>query len=161
MTMQEALDEYLQRVADAMVNQLFENKSVASGNLARSIKNNNSVVETNKGYEAILTMLWYGEVVDDGVGRGPGGMPPIKPIEDWIKRKRIPVPANFKNPKQFAFAIAKNIEKQGDRASKRAYPFIENSFQLVKQQFGDKLITEAAGEDIEKQLTLAFEKSAR
>jgi hypothetical protein len=159
--MQEALDEYLKRIADAMVNQLFENKSVASGNLARSIKNNNEVVETNNGYEGILTMLWYGEVVDDGTGRGPGGMPPIRPIEDWIKRKRIPVPSNFKSPKQFAFAIAKNIEKQGDRGSKKPYPFINNSIELVKKQFGDKLITKAAGENIEQQLTLAFEKSAR
>jgi hypothetical protein len=164
MNIQEALDEYLERIADAMVNNLYENKSVATGKLAKSIKNDNRVVETEEGYEAVLTMLWYGETVDEGIGRGPnpgGKIPPIAPIEDWIKRKRIPVPAAFKSPKQFAFAIAGKIRKEGDRNSKRKYPFIQNSITQVKTQFGDALIEKAAGEQITDQLTLAFIESTK
>lgn len=159
MTIQEALEEYLERIADTMVQNLFENKSVGSGDLARSIQQNNTVVETDKGYEAVLTMLWYGETVDEGIGRGPGGRPPIKPIEEWIRRKSIPVPAAFKSPKQFAFAIAGKIAKEGDRGSKRKYPFIQNSITQVKTQFGDALIEKTIGENIEQQLTLAFQNS--
>ena len=161
MNIEEALDEYLERIADAMINNLYENKSVATGDLAKSIKNNNSVIETEEGYTAVLTMLWYGETVDEGIGRGPGGAPPIKPIEEWIKRKRIPVPAAFKSPKQFAFAIAGKIKREGDRNSKRKYPFIQNSITQVKTQFGDALIEKAAGEQITEQLTLAFTDSTK
>ena len=161
MNIEEALDEYLERIADAMINNLYENKSVATGDLAKSIKNNNSVIETEEGYTAVLTMLWYGETVDEGIGRGAGGAPPIRPIEDWIKRKRIPVPAAFKSPKQFAFAIAGKIKREGDRNSKRKYPFIQNSITQVKTQFGDALIEKAAGEQITDQLTLAFTDSTK
>lgn len=164
MNIEEALDIYLEKIADAMINNLYENKSVATGKLGKSIKNNNYVKLTDEGYTAVLTMLWYGETVDEGIGRGPnpgGKIPPIKPIEEWIKRKRIPVPAAFKSPKQFAFAIAGKIRKEGDRNSKRKYPFIQNSITQVKTQFGDALIEKAAGEQITEQLTLAFTDSTK
>jgi len=161
MTIQEALDEYLVLISDAMVNELFNNKSVATGDLARSIKNDNKVVKTDYGYDAILTMLWYGETVDEGTGRGPGGMPPLKPIQDWIRRKGITIPPSFKTPKAFAFAIQRKIGKEGDRASKRRYPFINNSIEMVKRTYGDTLIEKAAGSQIEASLTLAFEKSTK
>ena len=155
---QETLEEALVRLSDIFVNELFEDKAVASGNLARSIKENNRVVETNEGYDAILTMLWYGEVIDQGIGRRAGGIPPIQPIEDWIRRKRIPVPSSFKSPKQFAFAIAGKIAKEGTQP--KANHFIKNGLQVFQNTFEQEL-TEAAGIDITDNLTAAFNKSAQ
>lgn len=166
MNIQEALDEYLVLISDAMVNELFNNRSVASGDLARSIKNNNRVDKTFEGYQAVLTMLWYGEVVDDGTGRGPTIKPSestniVKSIESWIRRKNITPPAGFKSPNQFALAIAAKIKREGTRATKRAYPFINNSIDQVKRQFGDALIEKAGYDQITEQLTTAFENSTK
>ncbi len=48
MNIEEALDVYLEKIADAMINNLYENKSVASGDLGKSIKNNNYVKLTDE-----------------------------------------------------------------------------------------------------------------
>ena len=64
-----------------------------------------------------------GDYVDDGAERGRGGQPPVRAIEQWIRLKRISVPKQFKNVKQFAFVIARSIGKKGKRFRK-AYPFI-------------------------------------
>ena len=54
---EETLNEALVRLSDIFVNELFEDKAVASGDLARSIKENNRVDNTQEGYIAVLTML--------------------------------------------------------------------------------------------------------
>ena len=153
------LDIYIEKVAEAMVNQLMENRSFVTGKLANSVRNDNRVDKTKDGLVGKVTMLWYGEVVDEGIGRGPGGMPPIKDITAWIRNKSIPKPAAL-TVDQFAWAIAKKIEKTGTRPLK-ARPFIENSFESVKKQWGDKAIEKAGAEQIEQQLTLAFQKSTK
>lgn len=43
-------------------------------------------------------------------GRGPGGMPPVQSIENWIISKGIPVAGSVEG---MAWAIAKKIEKNG------------------------------------------------
>ena len=40
----QAMEEYLDRISEIMVNELFENGSVSSGALAKSIQNDNDVV---------------------------------------------------------------------------------------------------------------------
>ena len=155
---EETLYEALERLSDIFVNELFDDKAVASGNLARSIKENNRVVETQEGYDAILTMLWYGEVIDQGIGRRAGGIPPIRPIEEWIKRKSIPVPSAFKSPKQFAFAIARKVAKEGTKP--KANHFIKEGFKVFENTFQQEL-SEAVGYDINEQLMTAFEKSTK
>lgn len=54
-------------------------------------------------------------------GRGPGKMPPVDKIADWIKIKPvIPNPINGKVPdtKQLAFLIARKIGREGIEARK-------------------------------------------
>ncbi len=46
------------------------------------------------------------------VGRGPGGMPPIDNIKEWIKAKGI-VPSGNGTISGLAYGIAKKISKQG------------------------------------------------
>ena len=44
-SLQKALSEAVDRVAEIMVNELFENGSVVSGALAKSVQNDNGVVK--------------------------------------------------------------------------------------------------------------------
>jgi hypothetical protein len=59
-------------------------------------------------------------------------MPPVQAIIDWIKQKRISVPAAM-SPIQFAWAVAKSIEKKGQRF-KKPKPFIQVSLDDVVQR---------------------------
>ena len=141
-----ALQDFGQRIIDEMQNQLFENKSVNTGDLARSITQN---VITQEDKEILqVSLLWYGELLEDGgPGRRAGRMPPIRPIEGWIKRKKIPIPAAFKSPKSFAFAIAKSIEKKGVKKYSKK-PFIMESIENAAANFGTAAITAGVEKDI-------------
>ena len=141
-----ALLDFGDRIIDEMQNQLFENKSVNTGDLARSITKN---IVKNKDQEVLqVSLLWYGELLEDGgPGRRAGRMPPIRPIEGWIKRKKIPVPSTFKSPKSFAFAIAKSIEKRGVKKYSKK-PFIMESIENAAANFGTAALTAGIEKDI-------------
>ena len=141
-----ALKDFGQRIIDEMQNQLFENRSVNTGDLARSITQN---IITQEDKETLqVSLLWYGELLEDGgPGRRAGRMPPIRPIEGWIKRKKIPVPSKFKSPKSFAFAIAKSIEKKGVKKYSKK-PFIIESITNAASNFGTAAITAGVEKDI-------------
>ena len=115
-------------VKEEMIDNLFNNNSVVTGQLAKSITPL-EVIEKD-GIEILpIRFLKYGEYVDDGAERRAGGMPPVKAISDWIKQKRISVPAGF-TPEQFAWAVARNIEKKGQRF-KKPKPWIDVSINDV------------------------------
>ncbi len=60
-----------------------------------------------------LTMLGAYHSIFMEKGRGSGGFPPIKEIENWIEVKRG-LPQIFKDKKrQFAFIIARKIAEEG------------------------------------------------
>lgn len=84
----------------------------ASGNLSNNIK---SIVEFNDTRLIIsLELEDYWKYVE--YGRGPGKMPPIDAIEQWIKIKPvIPEARNGKIPdtRQLAFLIARKIGRDG------------------------------------------------
>jgi len=129
-----------------MVENLRNNRSMATGTLARSIKTYDTTNKDNNLESVLEIGAWYAELVDKGIDpRGPGKQPPIEPIEEWIKRKSISVPAGI-TMKQFSFAIAKKIAKQGQR--KRAYPFIEPSIRegeaFFERNINDAIIEDAA-----------------
>ena len=118
-------------VVEEMVERLFDNNSVVTGNLARNIKPGPTDV-VNGIITQPITLPLYGIYVDEGSERKKGGMPPVRAIIDWIKQKRINVPAAM-TPVQFAWAIAKNIEKKGQRF-KKPKPFIQVSLDDVVQR---------------------------
>ena len=122
-----ALDDFGTRIIDEMQNQLFENNSVASGDLARSITANIISLPNDQGEALRVSLLWYGELLEDG--------------------KKIPVPAKFKSPKSFAFAIARSIGKKGViRYPKK--PFIMESINNAAANFGNEAIMQAVENDI-------------
>ena len=152
-----ALLAFGDRIIDEMQNQLFENNSVNTGDLARSITK--QLVENNGQDTLQVSLLWYGELLEDGgPGRRAGRMPPILPIEGWIKRKKIPVPSKFKSPKSFAFAIAKSIEKKGAKKYSKK-PFIMESINNAAANFGNEAIAAGVEADLIIDIDKAFIKS--
>ena len=112
---------------------LTQNGSNVTGRLAASIKVQPARI-TETAIVIPVTMLKYGQYVDDGAERGRGRRPPVQDIVQWIKQKRISVPNQFKDVEQFAFAISYNIGKSGQRF-KRARPFIQPALNSVEQQY--------------------------
>ena len=152
-----ALLAFGDRIIDEMQNQLFENNSVNTGDLARSITK--QLVENNGQDTLQVSLLWYGELLEDGgPGRRAGRMPPILPIEGWIRRKNIPVPSKFKSPKSFAFAIAKSIEKKGAKKYSKK-PFIMESINNAAANFGNEAIAAGVEADLIIDIDKAFIKS--
>ena len=152
-----ALLAFGDRIIDEMQNQLFENNSVNTGDLARSITK--QLVENNGQDTLQVSLLWYGELLEDGgPGRRAGRMPPILPIEGWIRRKKIPVPSKFKSPKSFAFAIAKSIEKKGVKKYSKK-PFIMESINNAAANFGNEAIAAGVEADLIIDIDKAFIKS--
>ena len=120
-------------VADQMDVNLRINRSVASGNLLRSIVTQPTVSKEGTITSVLEIKARYAELVDKVIDpRGPGRQPPIRPIQEWIKRKSIAVPAGI-TIESFAFAIAKKVAKNGQK--KRAYPFIEPSIKKGEEFF--------------------------
>lgn len=74
---------------------------VATGNLRDSIE----AVWDNSSNSVIIEMLYYWKFVNDG--REPGKYVPIKPLEEWAKKRGI------ENPRSAAFGISTNIKKFG------------------------------------------------
>jgi len=112
-------------VKEEMIDRLFEQNAVVTGQLARSITPGEVITATPDTLTLPISLLEYGVFVDNGAERGAGKMPPVRDIASWIKQKRISVPIGF-TPEQFAWAIARNIGKKGQRF-KKPKPFIEVS----------------------------------
>lgn len=121
-----ALTEELEQIALDYQSQaraiLRKNGNDVTGKLSNSIKVQ-PALSTPTNIVIPVTMLKYGDYVDDGAERGNGRQPPTSSIVQWIKLKRISVPKQFKNVEQFAYVIARSIGKRGQRFRK-AYPFI-------------------------------------
>ena len=137
---------------------LEKNGNDVTGRLKNSIKVQPARVEKNGQIVVPVTMLKYGEWVDDGAERGRGGQPPVQDIEQWIKLKRISVPKQFKDVTQFAWAIAKNIKNRGQRF-RRAYPFINPALNYAVEQ-NIQPVANAAALDITFSLQKSINQSA-
>jgi hypothetical protein len=121
-----ALTEELEQIALDFQSEaraiLRKNGNNITGRLSDSIKVQ-PAQSTPTNIVIPVTMLKYGDYVDDGAERGAGEQPPVRDIVQWIQQKRISVPKQFKNVEQFAYVIASSIGKRGQRF-RRAYPFI-------------------------------------
>lgn len=148
------LNDFAERVKDQMIENLFNNRSFDTGTLAKSIVTENA--SENNLESTISVNAWYGIVVEEGIGRKAGKMPPIAPIKNWIRKRSI-TPKPGTTVEQLSFAIAKKIAKSG--SNPKARPFAAPAVQQVKQNFGDFAIIEAVGEDLELNINDEFKKS--
>ena len=148
--------ETIEVISKQMQTNLRKNKSVASGNLLRSINTEKTKERQGDLETALEIKAWYAELVDQGIdNRGPGKQPPAKPIQEWLRRKSIAVPAGI-TIEQYSFAIAKKIAKQGQR--KKAYPFIQPSIKFREEYF-ERRADEAIGVDVEIDVNVILESS--
>ena len=147
-----------QIIKGKMIENLRRNKSVGTGNLLRSIGVTTPEEPNDRGnLETVLEIkAWYAELVDQGIdNRGPGKQPPVRPIQEWLKRKSITIPSGI-TIEQYSFAIAKKIAKQGQR--KRAYPFIQPSIKFGEEYF-ERRANEAIGIDAQIDVNIILESS--
>ena len=155
-----ALTEELEKVALDYQSEaqaiLRKNGNYVTGKLSNSIKVQAAQVTPDR-IVVPITMVQYGKWVDDGAERGRGGQPPVGAIKEWIKLKRIKPPKGF-TVDQFAWAVATNIKKEGQRFRK-SYPFIQPAlnYTINKNLQG---IASAAAVDIAFSLQQSINKSA-
>ncbi len=64
-------------------------------------------------------------------GRKAGGMPPVKMIQEWIRKKHIA--GNEKEIESMAWAVAKSIAANGTKAK----PFLTPSYEENKSRIDD------------------------
>jgi hypothetical protein len=155
-----ALTEELEQVALDFQSEaraiLRKNGNNVTGRLSDSIKVQPAQVTPN-GIVLPITMLKYGEWVNDGAERGRGGQPPVQAIKQWIQLKRITPPKGF-TVDQFAWVVAKSIKNKGQRFRK-AYPFIQPALQYTINKNLQGIAT-AASIDITTSLQQSINKSA-
>ena len=121
--LQQALQQVGNQIVAQMKANLQHNNNNNTGELSNSIK---ATVTDNK---LVITMLDYGQWVNNGKERGPGRKPPIKAIQFWIAKNGI-TPKQGISRKQLPFVIQMSIGKRG-QTGRKAYPFIEPSIQTV------------------------------
>ena len=152
---EQALDELGERIADEMRNQLFENNSVQTGDLARSIQT--FIKQDSQAEILAISLLWYGELLEDGgPARYAGKFPPPAPIKQWMKRKGIrPKPGVTLD--QLVYLISRKIAQNGATYPKK--PFIMPSINNAMDNYGEAMIEKAGGVDITEQIDVAFSKT--
>lgn len=134
------IDIQSQRLIDVFQRVLNRKGINASGDLARSFRVTDS---GEKGIE--LSFDGYGVIVDEG-RRPSSKMPPVKPIQDWLRDKGIR-PRGGETIEQLSFAIAKTIQRRGYRPQ----PFI----QMTLNDFAETLaleIEQPLADDIEENI---------
>lgn len=140
-----ALTEELEKVALDFQSEaqaiLRQNGNYVTGRLVNSIRVQPAQVTPDR-IVVPITMIQYGQWVDDGAERKRGGQPPVGAIKEWIKLKRITPPKGF-TVDQFAWAVAKNIKKEGQRFRK-PYPFIQPALNYTIQKNLQGVATAAA-----------------
>ena len=119
-------------VAEAKI-KLKDNGSIATGML----RNSGSVRPQVDGTVDAGFYAEYAYWVE--YGRKAGGMPPVKLIKEWVRKKHIT--SDEKEIDSMAFAIAKNIAANGTKAK----PFLTPSYEENKARI-DEIMQKAINE---------------
>lgn len=127
------LKESAARIVARAKETLKDNGSVATGML----RNSGSVRPQADGTVDAGFYAEYAYWVE--YGRKAGGMPPVKLIKEWVRKKHIT--SNEKEIDSMAFAIAKNIAANGTKAK----PFLTPSYEENKSRI-DEIMQKAINE---------------
>ena len=121
----DGLKDSAARIVAVAKTRLKDNGSVATGML----RNSGSVRPQVDGTVDAGFYADYAQWVE--YGRKAGGMPPVKLIKEWVRKKHIT--SNEKEIDSMAFAIAKNIAANGTKAK----PFLTPSYEENKSRIDD------------------------
>lgn len=121
----QGLKESAARIVAVAKTHLKDNGSVATGML----RNSGSVRPQVDGTVDAGFYAEYAYWVE--YGRKAGGMPPVKMIQEWIRKKHIA--GNEKEIESMAWAVAKSIAANGTKAK----PFLTPSYEENKSRIDD------------------------
>lgn len=121
----QGLKESAARIVAVAKTHLKDNGSVATGML----RNSGSVRPQVDGTVDAGFYAEYAYWVE--YGRKAGGMPPVKLIKEWVRKKHIT--SDEKEIDSIAFAIARNIAANGTKAK----PFLTPSYEENKSRIDD------------------------
>lgn len=152
-----ALKRLGDQVVDRLQQQLQTDKTIASGNLSRSIK------RKAVGNALTVTMAGYGGAIDEGIRAGkrpPNG----ERIEEWLRVKGIRLRDNNTgryikhtdyNYNKISFLISRSISKRGTlkEFEFKGSNFIDRAINNTLDEFDDAIL-----EAFNKELTKEFDK---
>ncbi|WP_406539153.1 hypothetical protein [Fibrobacter sp.] len=159
----QVLWEYAETVKDLYKRRLIADDKVATGNLLNSV--DTFIVYNNTEFLVTLSVADYMKYVENGrfpygdESAGPGSLPPVSKILEWIKVKNIlPTPKNGHLPtqEQLAWAISKSIEKKGIKPGRQFAETVE----AVNAQY-IPLIQEAVERDFDRYALYVFSEINR
>ena len=132
----DGLKDSAARIVAGAKTRLKDNGSVATGML----RNSGSVRPQVDGTVDAGFYAEYAYWVE--YGRKAGGMPPVKLIKEWVRKKHIT--SDEKEIDSIAFAIARNIAANGTKAK----PFLTPSYEENKARI-DELMQKAINQVVE------------
>lgn len=120
----------------------------ASGNLSESLRSE----ITERSYK-----LFAANYVDYAErGRGPGKVPPVQSIYEWLKFGKPKYGLSYKNDKErrsIAFAIVTNIKKKGSykhRKPSKQTNVVNDSIQIISEIVKKEFVTFVTEEELSK-----------
>lgn len=148
----QALWDYGATVKDLYQKRLESDGKRATGKLIDTVE----VFVNYQGTDFLVTLRLqdYFKYVEKGrfpygnEDAGPGSLPPVSKILEWIKVKNIlPIPKNGKLPtqEQLAWAISKSIEKKGIKPGNQLMETVEDVNRIYLP-----IIQEAVQKDFDK-----------
>jgi len=108
-TIEKVLNEFGEKLVEALVLNLDKDKKNASGNLQSSIRFD--VIEGTAKWTFQLSLLDYYKWVDEG--RKPGKFPPITAIESWLRLPNVVNKIGLSYPVQKPYKSGKAVLKGG------------------------------------------------
>ena len=132
----DGLKDSAARIVAGAKTRLKDNGSVATGML----RNSGSVRPQVDGTVDAGFYAEYAYWVE--YGRKAGGMPPVKLIKEWVRKKHIT--SNEKEIESMAWAVAKSIAANGTKAK----PFLTPSYEENKARI-DEIMQKAINQVVE------------
>lgn len=146
LTDKQILDQFFTTLRDDVILNAHTQKRTASGNAERSLR-----IETGEEEGKLIDgsgyIIWGWEQ-----GRGPGGMPPVNRIEQWIRDKGIAIVGNI-SIHSLAFLIARKIKERGTvlyqlggNSGVLSNAITQQRVESLTETFGTKYLNEVSSE---------------
>ena len=130
-----------------LINELKRTGSIATGSLLKSI--DFDLKKNKDGFTIIMNANEYLIFIEKG--RKPGRYAPIKPLQKWVRAKKLATKPNEVN--SIAWAVNNKIKREGIAPK----GVVTNAYNKSLPMF-DKLIKTTLDEDLQKYLTKEFNK---
>lgn len=146
LTDREILSQFLETIRTDVIFNAHTQKRTASGNAERSLR-----IESDDTRGELIDGSGYIQWGWED-GRGPGGMPPVSRIEQWIRDKGISITGNI-SIHSLAFLIARKIKERGTvlyqlggQSGVLSNAITQGRVDNLKETFGTQYLSEVTSE---------------